>query len=97
MSVIPLHDRVLVKPVIEDKTESGIFLPDTADKKSQEGEVVAVDPGRWNEDNTKRVALEVKVGDRVMYAKYAGSEFKLDNIEHLILAEKDILAVVNKN
>jgi chaperonin GroES len=97
MSVRPLHDRVLVKPIVEEQTKSGIVLPDTADKKSQEGEVVAVGPGRWNEDNTKRVSLDVKVGDRVMFAKYAGSEFKLDDIEHLILSEKDILAIVNKN
>jgi chaperonin GroES len=84
-------------PLVEEKTASGIVLPDTAEKKSQEGKVVAVGPGRWNEDNTKRIAPDVKVGDRVMYAKYAGSEFKLDNIDHLILAEKDILAIVGKN
>jgi chaperonin GroES len=97
MKVEPLGDRIVVKVVAEDKTASGIVIPDTADKKSQEGEVVAVGPGRWNEDTSKRIVPDVKIGDRVMYAKYAGTEVKLDNADHLILSEKDILAVVSKN
>ena len=97
MALNPVGDRVVVKTLTEDTTASGIVIPDTADKKSQEGEVVAVGPGRWNDDYTKRIALEVKVGDRVMYAKYAGTDVKLDNVDHLILSEKDILAVVSKN
>ena len=94
----PLADRVVVKPVERDEmTKSGIVLPDTAKEKPQEGIIEAVGNGRYNEQTGVRIALDVKVGDRVMYAKYAGSEVKIDDTEYLILAEKDILAVVEKN
>ena len=91
----PLADRVVIKPLErEEMTKSGIVLPDTAKEKPQEGLVEAVGNGRFNEQTGQRVALDVKVGDRVIYAKYAGSEVKLDETEYLILSEKDILAIV---
>lgn len=90
----PLGDRLLVKVVAkEEKTAGGIFLPDTAKEKSQVGEVTAIGPGARN-DQGDRVASEVKVGDQVMYSKYAGTELKIDSIDYLLLSEKDILAVV---
>ncbi|ABX06314.1 MAG TPA: co-chaperone GroES [Herpetosiphon sp.] len=91
----PLADRVVIKPQAkEEKTKSGLFLPDTANKeKPQEGLVVAVGEGKLD-DNGKRVPVAVQVGDRVLFAKYAGTEIKLDDEDYLILAEKDILAVV---
>ena len=92
--VRPLADRVVVKPKAkEEVTKSGIVLPDTAKEKPQEGVVVAVGPGRMLENGT-RLPLDVKVGDTVLYAKYAGTEYKLDGEEHLILKESDILAVI---
>ncbi len=88
----PLSDRVVLKPVVaEDKTKEGIILPDTAKDKPQEGEVVAIGPGRMEEG--KRVEPEVKLGDRVIYSKYSGTEIKLDGEEYLIVRESDILAV----
>lgn len=91
----PLADRVVIRGVErEDKTASGIYLPDTAKEKPQEGEVIAVGPGRV--EDGKRVELDVKVGDRVIYSKYAGTEVKLDDQELLILRESDILAIVEK-
>jgi chaperonin GroES len=91
----PLADRVVVKPLErEEVTKSGIVLPDTAKEKPQEGLVEAVGNGRFNEQTGQRVELDVKVGDRVIYAKYAGSEVKVEETEYLILSEKDILAVV---
>ena len=93
--VKPLADRVVVRPVDrEEKTQSGILLPDTAKEKPQEGEIVAVGPGRV--EDGKRVELEVKVGDRVIYSKYAGTEVKVGDEELLILRESDILAIVEK-
>jgi chaperonin GroES len=93
--VKPLADRVVVRPLTrEEKTASGIVLPDTAKEKPQEGEVIAVGPGRF--EDGKRVELEVKVGDRVIFSKYAGTEVKIDNDELLILRESDILAIVEK-
>jgi chaperonin GroES len=92
----PLADRVVVKPLErEEVTKSGIVLPDTAKEKPQEGLVEAVGGGRYNEQSGQRVPLDVQVGDRVIYAKYAGSEVKIDEVEYLILSEKDILAVVS--
>jgi chaperonin GroES len=89
----PLADRVVVKPITqEEKTKGGIVLPDTAKDKPQEGEVIAVGPGRIL-DNGTRLNPEVKVGDRVIFSKYSGTEFKLDGVEYLILRESDILAV----
>ena len=88
----PLADRLVVKPVQkEEMTKSGIFLPDTAKEKPQEGEVIAVGPGRVT-DEGKRIAMDLKVGDRVIYSKYGGSEIKIDDVEMIILRESDILA-----
>jgi chaperonin GroES len=88
----PLGDRVVVKPVEgEEVTKGGIILPDTAKEKPQEGKVLAVGPGRLSEDG-KRIAMEVKVGDLVLYVKYGGTEVKIDGEELMILSEKDILA-----
>jgi chaperonin GroES len=90
----PLGDRVVVKPLQkEEVTKSGIVLPDTAKEKPQEGEIISVGPGRVL-DNGTRQALEVKKGDRVLYAKYAGTEFKIDEDEYLVLRESDLLAIV---
>lgn len=90
----PLADRVVLKKVdAEEKTAGGIVLPDTAKEKPQQGEILAVGPGRVDDKGT-RVAMEVKVGDKVLFAKYSGTEIKIDGIEYLILAERDILAVV---
>ena len=93
-SLQPLGDRVVVKPVVrEEVTKTGIVLPDTAREKPQEGEIIAVGPGRVL-DSGQRVQPEVKLGDKVLYAKYAGTEFKLEDDELLILAERDVLAVL---
>ena len=92
----PLGDRVLVKPINkEEVTKGGILLPDTAKEKPQEGEVVAVGLGRLDDDG-KRIPMEVKKGDRVIYAKYSGMEWKRDDEEYLILRESDILAKLGK-
>ena len=92
----PLADRVLVKPMEkEEKTKSGIYLPDTAKEKPQEGEIMAVGPGKMNEDG-QRVPMDLKVGDRVIYAKYGGTEIKVDDVELIILRESDILAKKGK-
>jgi chaperonin GroES len=89
----PLADRVVVKPAqAEEKTKGGIVLPDTAKDKPQEGEVIAVGPGRVLDNGTK-VAPEIKVGDRVIYSKYSGSEIKIEGDDYLIIRESDILAV----
>ena len=88
----PMADRVLVKPIEkEEMTKSGIYLPDTAKEKPQEGEVLAVGPGKMSEDG-KRIAMDIKVGDTVIYAKYGGTEIKIDDEELIILRESDILA-----
>jgi chaperonin GroES len=93
----PLGDRVVIKPLArEEVTKSGIVLPDTATEKPQQGEVVAVGPGRVL-DNGDRVALDVKAGDTVLFAKYAGTEFKHDADDLLILSEKDVLAIIVSN
>ncbi len=87
----PLGDRVLIKPTPkEEVSKGGIILPDTAKEKPQEGQVVAVGPGRLTEDG-KRIAMEIKVGEKVLYAKYAGTEIKLDGEEYLIVRENDVL------
>ncbi len=88
----PLGDRIVVKPIPqEDVTKGGIFLRDTAKEKPQEGKVIAVGPGKLGDDG-KRLPMEVKKGDRVIYAKYAGMEIKEDDEEYIILRESDILA-----
>ena len=93
-SLRPLGDRVVIKPTPrEEMTKSGIVLPDTAKEKPQEGEIVAAGPGKIGDDG-KREPMDVKVGDKVLYAKYAGTEFKVDDEELLIVSQKDILAVI---
>jgi chaperonin GroES len=90
----PLADRVIVEPIEkEEMTSSGIYVPETAKEKPQEGLVIAVGPGRLL-DNGERAAMEVEKGDRVIFAKYAGTELKLDDTKYLILGEKDILAIL---
>ena len=90
----PLGDRVVIRPLArEEVTKSGIVLPDTAKEKPQQGEVLAVGPGRVL-DSGDRINMDVKSGDRVLFAKYAGTEFKLEDEDLLILSEKDILAVM---
>jgi len=90
----PLGDRVVIEPTPrEEMTKSGIVLPDTVKEKPQEGKVLAVGPGRILDDG-KRESVDVKVGDKVLYAKYAGTEFKIDENELLIVSQKDILAIV---
>ncbi|HEY7936546.1 MAG TPA: co-chaperone GroES [Candidatus Limnocylindrales bacterium] len=90
----PLGDRVVIKPTArEDMTKSGIVLPDTAKEKPQEGVILAAGPGKID-DNGKREPMDVKVGDKVLYAKYAGTEFKIEGDELLIVSQKDILAIV---
>jgi len=92
VKIEPLGDRVVIKPTAkEDVSKGGIVLPDTAKEKPQEGKIIAVGPGRLTEDG-KRIAMEVKKGDKVIYSKYAGTEFKLDDEELVIMREGDILA-----
>ncbi|OQB45164.1 MAG: 10 kDa chaperonin [Firmicutes bacterium ADurb.Bin153] len=94
MMLRPCGDRVLVKPnVEEEKTAGGIVLPDTAKERPQWGEVIAVGAGKWDEDGKHRIPMDVKVGDKVVFAKYGGTEVKVDGEEYLILRESDILAV----
>jgi chaperonin GroES len=92
----PLGDRVVIHPTPrEEITKSGIVIPDTATEKPQEGSILAAGPGRLN-DESGREPMDVKVGDKVLYAKYAGTEFKVDNEEYLIVSQKDILAIVEE-
>ncbi|OAT82285.1 co-chaperone GroES [Desulfotomaculum copahuensis] len=92
----PLGERVVVKPLpSEEVTKGGIVLPDTAKEKPQEGEVVAVGPGRLLENGT-RVPIDLKVGDKVLFSKYAGNEVKIDDVEYMIMREADILGVIEK-
>jgi chaperonin GroES len=94
MKVRPLHDRVIVTRIDqEEKTSGGIIIPDTAKEKPQEGKVVAVGPGKTG-DNGKRTPLDIKEKDRVLFGKYAGTDIKIDGVDHLILREDDILGVI---
>ncbi|MDD6180779.1 MAG: co-chaperone GroES [Desulfovibrionaceae bacterium] len=94
MKLQPLNDRVLVKRLeSEEKTAGGLYIPDTAKEKPSKGEVVAVGPGKMNDDG-KRIELAVKKGDTVLFNKYAGTEVKLDGVEHLVMREEDILAIL---
>jgi len=94
MKVKPLHDRLIVQRLEEEeKTKGGIIIPDTAKEKPIEGKVIAVGTGRIKKDGTK-TPLEVKKGDRVLYAKYAGTEVKIDGEEYLMMKEDDILAII---
>jgi chaperonin GroES len=95
VSIKPLEDRILVKPLdAEQTTASGLVIPDTAKEKPQEGEVLAVGPGRWDEDGEKRIPLDVSIGDKVLYSKYGGTEVKYQGDEYLILSARDVLAVL---
>ena len=95
MKVKPLADRVLIEPnPAEEKTAGGLFIPDTAKEKPSKGQVVAVGPGKIAE-NGSRVAMAVKKGDEVLFNKYAGTEIKLDGVDHLVMREEDILAIID--
>lgn len=90
--LVPLADRIVITPLKQEEvTASGLVIPDTAKEKPQQGEVVAVGPGRLDDDG-KRVPLDVEVGDRILYAKYTGTEIKLDGDDYIVLNDKDILA-----
>ena len=96
MKIRPLNDRVLVVGIEEkEKTTGGIIIPDTAKEKPQEGKIIAVGPGKWDE-NGKRIPLEVKKNARVLFNKYAGNEIKIGGVEHLIMREDDILGIMEK-
>jgi chaperonin GroES len=97
VNIKPLEDRILVQSLeAEQTTASGLVIPDTAKEKPQEGKVVAVGPGRFDEDGDKRIPLDVKVGDVVIYSKYGGTEVKYNGVEYLLLGARDILAIVEK-
>jgi chaperonin GroES len=94
MKIKPLHDRLIVlRTEEEEKTKGGIIIPDTAKEKPQEGKVIAVGPGKVTDDG-KKIPMDVKKNDRVLFGKYAGTEITIDGVEHLIMREDDILAVV---
>jgi chaperonin GroES len=96
MKIKPLNDRVLVLRIEEEeKTSGGIIIPDTAKEKPQEGRVVAAGPGKLDE-NGKRIPLDVKKDDRILFGKYAGTEIKIDGVEHIIMREDDILGIMEK-
>ena len=96
-NIKPLHDRVIVRRIDDasDKTAGGLYIPDTAKEKPQEGEVVAAGEGKYKEDGTRQT-LDVKIGDRVLFGKYSGSEIKIDNEELLIMREDEILGIVER-
>lgn len=92
--LIPLGDRLVIKPVVQEEVlASGLVIPDTAKEKPQQGEVIAAGPGRVD-DNGKRIPLDVKAGERVLYAKYSGQEIKIDQQEYIVLSERDVLCKV---
>lgn len=92
--VAPLADRVVVKPLEEaEQMRGGLYIPDTAKEKPQQGEIIAVGPGRYEDGN--RVPMDVKVGDKVLYGKYSGTEVTIDGEQYLILRESDVLAVIS--
>ncbi len=96
VSIKPLEDRIVVKPLdAEQTTASGLVIPDTAKEKPQEGEVLAVGEGKYD-DSGKRIPVDVSVGDKVLYSKYGGTEVKYDNEEYLILSSRDVLAIIQK-
>src|SRR3712207_6222089 len=97
VAIKPLEDRIVVQTLeAETTTASGIVIPDTAKEKPQEGTVLAVGPGRWNEDGDERVPLDVKVGDIVLYSKYGGTEVRYNGEDYLVLSARDVLAIVEK-
>jgi chaperonin GroES len=92
--LVPLHDRIVIKPVVQEEVlASGIVIPDTAKEKPQQGQVIAAGPGKLD-DNGKRIPMDIQVGDRVLYAKYTGQEVKIDQEELIVISEKDVLAKV---
>jgi chaperonin GroES len=92
--LVPLGDRLVIKPVVQEEVlASGIVIPDTAKEKPQQGEVIAAGPGRLDDDG-KRIQMDVKVGDRILYAKYTGQEIKIDRDELIVISEKDVLCKV---
>jgi len=94
MKIKPLGDRVLVKPLEEKEVKKGgIIIPDTAKEKPQEGEVIAVGPGK-NDENGKKIPMDVKPGDKVLFGKYSGNEVKIDDVEYLIMSQDDILGII---
>ena len=96
MKIRPLQDRLILKRVEEEeKTKGGIIIPDSAKEKPQEGQITAVGPGKVTDDG-KKIPMEVKKGDRVLFSKYAGTEIKIDGEEHLIMREDDILGIIEK-
>ena len=98
VTIKPLEDRIVIKAVeAEQTTASGLVIPDTAKEKPQEGEVLAVGPGRFNDNGGERIPLDIAVGDRVIYSKYGGTEIKHGGQELLILSARDVLAVVSSN
>jgi chaperonin GroES len=97
MKIRPLHDRLIVKRLEEEeKTKGGIIIPDTAKEKPIEGKVIAVGEGRINKDG-KKIPMEIKKGDRILFAKYGGTEVKIDGEEHLMMREEDVLAIIEKD
>jgi chaperonin GroES len=95
MNLQPLEDRIVVRPgESEETTASGLVIPDTAKEKPQQGEVLAVGEGRWDEDGDKRIPMDVKVGDTVVYSKYGGTEITVEGEDLLILSSRDVLATV---
>jgi chaperonin GroES len=96
-NIKPLHDRVIIRRIEDstDKTAGGLFIPDTAKEKPQEGEVIAAGEGKYKEDGTRQT-LDVKAGDRVLFGKYSGSEIKLDGEEFIIMREDEILGIINR-
>jgi chaperonin GroES len=97
VAIKPLEDRILVQPLdAEQTTASGLVIPDTAKEKPQEGKVLAVGPGRFDEDGEKRIPLDISVGDVVVYSKYGGTEIKYQGEDYLILSARDVLAVIEK-
>jgi chaperonin GroES len=97
VNIRPLEDRIVVQPGEgEQVTASGIVIPDTAKEKPQEGTVLAVGEGRWDDEGKKRIPLDVKVGDTVLYSKYGGTEVKYNGEEYLILSGRDVLAILDK-
>ncbi len=95
MNIRPLADRILVRRIEEKETvRGGIIIPDTAKEKPQEGEVVAVGPGRLADDGKSRIAMEVKKGDRILIGKYSGTDVKIDGVEYTILREDDVLGIL---
>ncbi|GED97261.1 co-chaperone GroES [Gordonia crocea] len=95
VNIKPLEDKILVQAIeAETTTASGLVIPDTAKEKPQEGKVIAVGPGRWDDEGEKRIPVDVKEGDTVVYSKYGGTEIKYDGQDYLILSARDVLAVI---